>query len=95
MQYGVTTEELGAQAAALRTDAAAALGATTGLRAAAQGAGGWGVGRTQRATVAFFDLLHAAASEGGEALRDLGNRLGAAAGEYDTVEERLLRTPVP
>lgn len=93
MRYGVSTGELGVQAAALRADSTTTTAAVAGLREAAQSAGTWSVGRAERATTAFFDLLLTAAADGGVGLRELGNRLGAAAGEYDTVEDRLLSGP--
>lgn len=93
MRFGVATEELASVASTLRNDADGVGDLADPLAGAAAGAGAWVAGRAHRAAQAFFDTLAQAAQDAGSGLRELGNRAGAGAGEYDGVEERLFRNP--
>jgi hypothetical protein len=87
VQFGVTTEELSAAAAELRADGAGTSAADPGCAAGQTST--WSVGRAQRAAAACFELLAETAEAAGTGLVELGDRLGAAAGEYEAVEQRL------
>ncbi|WP_432564830.1 hypothetical protein [Kineococcus sp. SYSU DK003] len=93
MRLGVTTEELSAAAGVLREDSSSTGGQESGLTEASGSVATWVPGRSARVAQAFFDALADAARQAGDGLQELGNRLGAAAGEYDGVEQRLLREP--
>lgn len=90
MQFGVVTEELAAAAAALRGDGATVVSSEIELMSSGGGVDRWSAGRAHRAAGAFFALLAESARAAGAGLGELGDRLGAAAGEYDSVEQRVL-----
>jgi hypothetical protein len=93
MRLGIATEELASSASALRGDADRVGILAAPFEEAAGAAGGWVVGRAQRAAQAFFDALAQASASAETGLRELGNRAAAGAGEYDGVEARLLSSP--
>lgn len=88
MQFGVTTEELIGAADQLRVDGESISAHGAQLTNGAEVS--WAVGRAQRSAVAFFELLGTSAASASAGLLELGNRVAAAGGEYDSVEQRLL-----
>ncbi|GAA0323266.1 hypothetical protein GCM10009528_45870 [Kineococcus aurantiacus] len=93
VEFGVASEELVAAAGVLRSDAGRVSGTEAQWSRAAEQVPGWAVGRARRAAQAFCDTLGAAARDAGIGLHRLGDRVAAAAGEYDSVEQRLVPGP--
>ena len=91
MRITVTTEELHAVAAGLRTDAATAGSQGQPLAGAADGAPAWSYGRALDAARAFFDTLGWAAQGARDGLDELAGRLSAAAGDYEAAEQAVPR----
>ncbi|MGI4894604.1 MAG: hypothetical protein ACRYF3_05770 [Janthinobacterium lividum] len=88
-RVAVTTEQLLVMADGLQECSDTAHGRHGPLATEADATSQWSAGQAQQAASAFFDTLAWAAEGAAEGLADLGRRVAAAGGAYDTVERGL------